>query len=124
MNAKKKYRKTKLSCYPCYKGSSILLLDSNCFYSAFSFQLPQQQIECGGDRGIHNFKNYHTTGSAIVLPVVSPTRIFKNPCHRCRLAKLFDCQWVAGDKEAARAARDGDFALINHSKHWNQSFQA
>ncbi len=46
----------------------------------------------------------------MALPVVFPTRIFLNPCHRCRLAKLFDNQWIAGDKEAATVARKGDFA--------------
>ncbi len=27
--------------------------------------------------------------------------VFFYPCHRCRLAKLFDCQMVAGNNEAA-----------------------
>ena len=53
----------------------------------------------------------------MVLPVVFPTRKFFYPCHRCRLAKLFDSQWVVGGKEAARAARKCDFADSNASHH-------
>jgi len=30
---------------------------------------------------------------------------FLNPCHRCRLAKLFDNQWIAGNNEAATVTR-------------------
>ena len=48
-------------------------------------------------------------GRIPTLPVVSPTRIFLNPCHRCRLAKLLDNQWIAGDKEAATVTRKCDF---------------
>jgi len=40
-----------------------------------------------------------------------PTRNFLNPCHRCRLAKLFGYQAVVGNNEAARVTRKGDFAL-------------
>ncbi|MBP3775582.1 MAG: hypothetical protein J6I37_01205 [Prevotella sp.] len=31
------------------------------------------------------------------------------PCHRCRLAKLFDYQWVVGNNEAATVTTIGDF---------------
>ena len=46
-----------------------------------------------------------------------PTCIFLNPCHRCRLAKLFDCQGIAGDKEAATVTRKGCYADKNASDH-------
>jgi len=42
--------------------------------------------------------------------VVFPTRNFSSPCHRCRLAKLFDYQWVVGNNEAATVTTIGDFA--------------
>ena len=48
-----------------------------------------------------------------IVPIESaqiPTRNFLNPCHRCRLAKLLDNQWIAGDKEAATVTRKCDFA--------------
>ena len=42
---------------------------------------------------------------------------FLNPCHRCRLAKLFDNQGIVGDNEVARVTRKGDFADRKASDH-------
>jgi len=36
---------------------------------------------------------------------------FLNPCHRCRLAKLFSYQTVAGGNEVTRVTRRGAFGV-------------